>query len=146
MSKQVSVFKTLIDKEKLTLFQMSQLSLTRRIPRKRTNVLIPVIKLVPPEPVEVPKEKLITFPCYTKALVTPATPRVSTRAAAPELTTTPAATYRLTVKRFEDEGPLAYIEVRKRMDEIWKQNGMTDPEDRLNNIKSILEGQAKETF
>jgi hypothetical protein len=65
------------------------------------------------------------------------------RAGATEAT---AATYKLKVHRFYEGSAADWIDVRKAILELWTQNSITNPTDKMNNIHSILREDALTEF
>lgn len=93
---------------------------------------------------EVDKEKHISFTYSIKAPSTRSSN--TTYTSSTTSSSTSPNMHKISVKRFKDGELLDYIQVKKKMDEIWKQNGITKPYDCLSNIKAILEGEASNMF
>ena len=56
------------------------------------------------------------------------------------------ATYNISVQRFNEGSVHQWIVFRQNLDEIWTQNGVNSPADRLASIRGILRGESLNTF
>lgn len=98
------------------------------IPKKATLV-VPPLPLVE-EPNEIPKRTdVIEFVLKQRAGSTATAP-----------------TYKLTVARFCEGTVAEWIDFRKAIAELWRQNGITNPQDRIATIANILRGDSLTAF
>jgi len=54
--------------------------------------------------------------------------------------------YKKHLAYFDDGSPQEWITFQKDMAEVWAQNGITSPEDRIAVIRTILRGETLNTF
>ena len=57
-----------------------------------------------------------------------------------------SATYRKTLVHFDEGTPQEWIDCQKDIKEVWTQNSITTPTDRMAIVKSILRGESLTTF
>jgi hypothetical protein len=57
-----------------------------------------------------------------------------------------APTYVKHVKTFEEGSPKEWIDLIHHLDEIWRQNSMNEPADRVATVRSILKGESLTAF
>ena len=57
-----------------------------------------------------------------------------------------SATYRKTLVHFDEGNPQDWIDCQKDIKEVWTQNSITTPTDRMAIVKSVLRGETLTTF
>ena len=60
--------------------------------------------------------------------------------------TSGAGTYKMHLPHFDEGTPQEWIDIQKDFQEVWTQNGMTTPADRMAIIKAVLRGETLTTF
>ena len=99
------------------------------IPRK-TSFLIPPLPLIEDEEAENAKTTdIIEFTLKQKAG-----------------SSSTGSTYKLKVNRFCEETVSEWIDFRKAIKEVWKQNGISSPSDHVANLCTILRGDSLAGF
>jgi hypothetical protein len=99
------------------------------IPRK-TSYLVPSLTLVEEVPEDEHPTERISYLLKQRAGSTGAT----------------ATTYKVYVHRFCEGTVQQWITLRKAIDEIWTQNGIISPSDRLATVRAILRGESLTIF
>lgn len=103
--------------------------MTTKIPRK-VSFLKPVLPLVPEEATkkEEDKSKLVTMELKSQA------------------GTSTGGTYKKHIVLFNEGTPQQWIDAQRDIAEVWKQNSITQPDDRMAIIKTLLRGETLTTF
>ena len=57
-----------------------------------------------------------------------------------------ASTYKIYVKRFDENSVQSWIILRQKLVEIWTQNGVNSPSDRTATIPAVLRGESLTCF
>src|SRR6476660_1113636 len=104
--------------------------MTTKIPRK-VSFLKPVLPLVPKEASkkEEDKSKFVTIELKSQA---------GTRST--------GGTYKKHIVLFNEGTPQEWIDAQRDIAEVWKQNNITQPDDRMAIIKTLLRGETLTTF
>ena len=102
--------------------------MTNIIPKKSTTIT-PCLGLEPEATEDGDPTSLVTFALKIKA---------GTPASAP--------IYKKQVRRFDEGSPHQWIQVLESMREIWRQNNVTSPSDRLATFRTILRGESLTAF
>ena len=107
------------------------LSITARIPKKKSGSLQPVLPLIPEKlpTKEDDKASFLTFELKTKE----GQPESATK-------------YKKNVRTFEEGSPQQWIDLLRDMREIWKQNGILDGSDRAATVRSLVKGESATAF
>jgi hypothetical protein len=90
--------------------------------------ILPLVRLKLPED-EVDKTKIITFD-------------LKLRAGAPDKSTT----YKKAIRVFEEGSPQDWLELLKSVEEIWTQNSINGPTDRVATLHAALKGDSLTAF
>ena len=103
--------------------------MTTKIPRK-VSFLKPVLPLVPEEATkkEEDKSKLVTMELKSQA------------------GTGTGGTYKKHMVLFNEGTPQQWIDAQRDIAEVWKQNSITQPDDRMAIIRTLLRGETLTTF
>src|SRR5688500_17766815 len=103
--------------------------MTTKIPRK-VSFLKPVLPLVPEEATktEENKSKFVTMELKSQA------------------GTSTGGTYKKHIVLFNEGTPQEWIDAQRDIAEVWKQNHITQPDDRMAIIKTLLRGETLTTF
>ena len=95
------------------------MTITEAIPKKGA-LLKPVLPLIDTSPIDVDKTSMVVFTLKVR-------PGGSNE-----------HTYKKTIRRFCEGSPSQWIETRKDMAEVWKQNVLNGPADRASIVRTIL--------
>ena len=103
--------------------------MTTKIPRK-VSFLKPVLPLVPKEASkkEEDKSKFVTMELKSQA------------------GTSTGGTYKKHIVLFNEGTPQEWIDAQRDIAEVWKQNNITQADDRIAIIKALLKGETLTTF
>jgi hypothetical protein len=103
--------------------------MTTKIPRK-VSFLKPVLPLVPKEASkkEEDKSKFVTMELKSQA------------------GTSTGGTYKKHIVLFNEGTPQEWIDAQRDIAEVWKQNNITQPDDRMAIIRTLLRGETLTTF
>ena len=103
--------------------------MTTKIPRK-VSFLKPVLPLVPKEATktEEDKSKFVTMELKSQA------------------GTSSSGTYKKHISLFNEGAPQEWIDTQRDIAEVWKQNNITQADDRMAIIKALLKGETLTTF
>ena len=103
--------------------------MTTKIPRE-VSFMKPVLPLVPEEATktEEDKSKLVTMELKSQA------------------GSSSGGTYKKHIVLFSEGTPQQWIDAQRDFAEVWKQNNITQPEDRMAIIKTLLRGETLTTF
>ena len=115
--------------QQLSTGDLGYLGMETTIPKK-TSYLNPSLTLVEDVPDATKKSEGITSVLKQRANATAAT----------------AATYKMTVQRFDEGTVQEWIAVRAKFEEIFTQNSVTGPTDQLATVRSILRGDSLTCF
>jgi hypothetical protein len=121
-------FADLIRSIKVNSFKDKMSNLETTIPRK-ASAIIPCLTLESEALEESDPTSLVTFQLKVRAG-----------------SGTTASSYKKQVRRFDEGSPPQYIRVLEAYQEIWKQNSITSPSDRLATVRTILRGDSLVAF
>src|SRR5210317_1844136 len=91
------------------------------VPNRKLGIITPPLGLIEEEPLQAEKEQLVSYNLKVRA----------------ESSAT-SEKYKIFVKRFEDGTPLEYLEVIKKLQEIWMQNGVNSTRDRSAMVLTLF--------